>query len=158
MNETMKARREALSGLRDHFKRELEIALARWKTAERFPKGREMIRIGMLTIREHDPTVHTHYTSICVQGRQNARRIAQLDWLYRTSRINVRLVAGVHVLERFLPAQTMEELAPVKFVREGFASKLQGTDGEGLDALGLSKAADVIGCLLHNEVMYEVRR
>ena len=80
MNDTMKARREALAGLRDHFKRELDIALARWKTNERFPKGREMVRVGMLTIREHDSTVHTHYTSICVQGRQNARRIAQLDW------------------------------------------------------------------------------
>lgn len=158
MNETMKARREALAALRDHFKRELDLSLARWKCKERFGKGREMIRDGMLTIREHDPSLHTHYTSICVQGRQNAKRVAQLDWLFRTGRMNVRLVAGMHILERFLTAETMQALGPMKFTREGFCSKLQGEDNSGLDALGLSKAADAIACLLHNSAMYEVNK
>lgn len=151
MNETMQARREALEGLRDHFKRELTLALERHRTIQRFPRSRDMIRPGHLLIREHEVSVHVHNTSLLVAGDRVPRRIAQLDWQYRMGRMKLRLVAGLHVIEKYLGAEAQRKLRPTKFTREGFCSKLVGEDESGLDAEGLSLAAELIACLLENK-------
>lgn len=147
LNDTMKARREELGALRDHFVRELELAMKRRKCIEYFPTGRGLLRVGAMLVKEHDVGPAMHYTSILVNSAHTPRRVAQMDWLYRKGTANLRITAGMHVIERHASADVLRKLGPVSFTREGFLVKFQGEEQEGLGAEGLSLGADLIAAL-----------
>lgn len=147
LNDTMKARRAELGALRDHFVRELELAMKRRKCTEYFPKGRDLLRVGAMIVKEHDVGPAMHYTSILVNSAHTPRRVAQMDWLYRKGTANLRITAGMHILERHASADVLRKLCPTSFTREGFLVKFVGEEHEGLDAECLSIAADLIAAL-----------